>query len=160
MPITPLHLGPAYFFGKFFEKYIDMIAILAGSVVIDLECLFLIFSGGWTGPEIHGFFHTFIGAIIAGLVLAVFLEIFRKQINRIAPKLKFQKLKSFPTILFSSLIGTVLMHEFIDVFMHDYINPFWPIIGNPFPQISDILIAGGAFILLIFAAYNYLKVKK
>ena len=60
MPFTPFHLGFAVFLYSVFP-FLDPIALLISSVIIDLEPLFyLIFNIG----ELHGIVHSFLGIII------------------------------------------------------------------------------------------------
>lgn len=61
MPFTPFHLGFGVLFSAIFFPYLDPIALLLGTILIDLEPLFhLIFNVG----QLHGVMHSLLGVIV------------------------------------------------------------------------------------------------
>ena len=45
MPFTPLHLGPALFFGMVLLRYIDLPTFLVANVIVDIEPLVILTLG-------------------------------------------------------------------------------------------------------------------
>ncbi len=117
MPITPLHFGPGLFIGVMFRKYIDIPTILVASVIIDIEPLYCMFSG----CQLHGFFHSFIGGGIAAVLLS--LAMFRLS--------ALWKNASFSKILAGSFIG-IYTHIILDSVLYTDIKPLLPSGFNPF----------------------------
>ncbi len=68
MPFTPFHLGPAVLMVFILLGYLGLPTLIVASVLVDLEPLaVLVF--GLPGP-LHGFFHSFLGASVAAVLLA------------------------------------------------------------------------------------------
>ncbi|MCD2205132.1 hypothetical protein [Halobacterium sp. KA-6] len=71
MPVTPFHLGPALLLGVVVYMWLDLPALLVGSVVVDVRAALVVF--GPLKPPIHGILTTFVGGtIIAGLLTVGF----------------------------------------------------------------------------------------
>ncbi len=150
MPFTPFHLGIALLIGIIFYKYLDMISILIGSVILDIwPFLVLILGLPYT---FHGFSHSFLIAILASLILAIARFSFNKFIN-----LK----RSFSIIFFSFLIGT-FSHVLLDAPLYSDMVPFWPLVFNPFYGLYNyssavwfsIVCFLVAFILILIKLFN------
>ncbi|NHK30481.1 MAG: hypothetical protein FK730_03965 [Asgard group archaeon] len=61
MPFTPFHLGFGVLLSAVFFPFIDPIALLLGTILIDLEPIFhLIFNVG----QLHGVMHSLLGVIV------------------------------------------------------------------------------------------------
>lgn len=129
MPFTPYHFGPAFLLGILLFPFIDLTTIMIASVVIDLEPLAVIFLN--LPLPLHGFFHSYLGASIAALVLSVFVYPFRKYLNKIVSLFGLHQSSSFRHIIAGSLIGTY-SHVLLDSFLYTEMNPFFPVLGNPF----------------------------
>jgi len=171
MPLTPFHLGPGLFFGTIFLKYIDFLAFLLGSVVLDVEPFFIVLRELIEKKDYahHQFFHTILGAFLASLVASFILNKFQNRIRKefkrykLFQKIGFSKSSSFSKIFFSVFSGAIL-HLLFDALMHYDVFPFWPSKYNPllrkisFMQNYYICTALGilGIILLIF----YLRKKK
>jgi len=159
MPLTPLHLGPALLLGFIFRKRLDIIALALGSVILDIECVYKILIGD---RLLHaGFFHSFIGAIIAGIILGLVLYLFDNKIYRFKHWLKIDQKTSFSMIISGSVIGTV-SHVFLDAFLYPEMRPFYPLSINPLYNHSIIIIAHVlvyAFCLLCFIPTAYVYVR-
>lgn len=119
MPFTPFHLGIALLIGVIFYKYLDMISLLVGSIILDIWPFLVLFFG--LPYHLHGFSHSLLIALVVSLILA-FIRI----------KLDFIKFKrSFTSIFFSFVIGT-FSHIILDTPLYSDIMPFWPASWNPF----------------------------
>ena len=127
MPLTPFHLGPGLLLGTLFFRFISLPAILLGSVVLDLECLYNIILGirPW-----HGFFHTLTGAAVAAIIIVIVLFLLRKQIESIMKFFKLEQKQKVLAIIVGSFIG-IYLHLLFDWFTHSWMEPI-PGQGNPF----------------------------
>jgi len=100
MPFTPYHLG----FGVFLFSicpYIDVISILIGTIIIDIEgLLYLLFKIGVP----HGFTHSLLGVMIYFLPCAFFSWIFFKILQK---KSKLQIRFNWILSILSGLLGLV-----------------------------------------------------
>ncbi len=139
MPITPFHLGPALLLGILFGLNIP--AVLVGSVILDLEALYLLLGGA---GYLHGFFHSYIGASIVSVALG------------------FAFGKYFPNI-FPGLLAGAYSHVFLDSFLYPDVRPFWPMAANPFlGMASSYTVYTSATFALVAGIlfYAFLKIKK
>lgn len=147
MPLTPFHLGPAFLIGMLFPRRINMAAILAASVAIDIEPVYCLFNN----CQLHGFLHTYVGATIFSLtVVALIIYLGRGQLRKLSDALKVEQDYSIGSIMVGVLMGA-WSHIFLDSLMHFDIMPFWPATGNPMLQAVDngtnYLITVGGFVL-------------
>jgi len=130
MPLTPFHLGPGLLFGVLTLKFLNLWAILLGSVIMDLEPLILIFIRKCYYCPHHGFFHSILGAILGSLILAFLLFLFKESLNKISLKFKIEQSFSFKNLFFSSFLAW-LLHISFDSLTHYDVFPFWPSFWNP-----------------------------
>ena len=150
MPFTPYHLGIALLIGVLFYKYIDLISVLVGSVILDVWPFLVVFLH--LPYPLHGVSHSFLIAVMWAVVLIV-----------VRLKSPFFKKKSLKVISLSALIGT-FSHVVLDTPLYKDIVPFWPSSRNPFLGLyvySDAVLFCsvcfvGAFIILL---YNYCRYK-
>jgi membrane-bound metal-dependent hydrolase YbcI (DUF457 family) len=113
MPFTPFHLGPALLVGLILPM--DLPLLLVASVILDIEPAYYMFIS-YPG-YLHGFFHSYLGATLAGLALCF-------AAMRMTPR-------PFGTTLTAALVG-VYSHVFLDSFLYTDIRPFYPFQANPF----------------------------
>jgi len=130
MPLTPFHLGPGLALGMIFRKYINIPAILLASVIVDIRAIYLaLIVGDWS--NLHGFFHTFAGATVLGLVVISLILIFRDYLSKFSEILKVEQDYSLQSIAAGALIG-IWVHIILDSYMHRDMTPFLPFFdGNP-----------------------------
>jgi len=121
MPFTPFHMGPGILFKSMIRQKFSLLIFGWTQIVIDLQPLIVMINGE---GHVHGFSHTYIGAIIvaffAGITGKYLFEFFRKQFD-----LKFLAQMTFTLSLSSALIGTI-SHVFLDSIMHSDVEPFFP----------------------------------
>lgn len=131
MPLTPFHLGPGLFLGVLTLRFLNLWAILLGSIIMDLEpaVRLILLKGCYSCPH-HGFFHSILGAILGSLVLSIILWIFRGKLDRISLRFKIRQSFSFPVLFFSSLTAW-LTHIFFDSLAHNDVFLFWPLKYSP-----------------------------
>lgn len=134
MPFTPFHLGPALLLGELFEKKVNLISILIGSIIIDARATYCLFAGC---RPLHGPLHTFLAATIIGLLLTWLVFSQRMWLRKITDKLRMEQSYSFPSILTGAMIGT-WSHVLLDSPLYTDIIPLWPLASNPaFQTISS-----------------------
>jgi len=130
MPFTPYHFGPNAAAGMFFPKFINLPAFIFVNVAMDIEPLIVMVFKLSKYPE-HGFFHSFCGAIIVGLLFSLFYESVRKPVHAFMKIIKLPQNASFGPVLAGSLLGACL-HTVFDSFLYSDITPFYPSDANPF----------------------------
>ena len=68
MPITPFHFGPATAVKAAMPNKFSFVAFGLSQVIIDMEPLFYMSQGLW---PIHRFFHTYVGATVVAVLVAI-----------------------------------------------------------------------------------------
>ncbi|MFW9811039.1 MAG: hypothetical protein ACFFF9_01140 [Candidatus Thorarchaeota archaeon] len=129
MPFTPYHFGPSLLLGILLFPFVDLVTLMIASVIVDLEPMAIMFLS--LPYPLHGFFHTYLGATIAALVLSGFVYPFRKYLNSIVSLFGLHQTSSLRHIIGASFVGTY-SHVFLDSFLYAEMNPFFPVLGNPF----------------------------
>lgn len=133
MPFTPFHFGPAFFLGESFEKKVNLISILIGSVIIDIRATYCLFAGC---RPLHGPLHTFLSATLIAFFISWILFSQRKWLRRYTDKLRIKQTYTFSSIITGSVIGT-WSHVLLDSFLYTDIRPFWPLSTNSLFGRSD-----------------------
>ena len=128
MPYTPYHWGPASWIGLFFFKVFDIPTLMVASVIVDVEPFCAMYLG--FDIPMHGICHTFLGASVFAIAIAVAMCYLQKPIQKIMTLLKLKQNSSIKVILFTALFGTYF-HIFLDALIYNDMNPFYPIKGNP-----------------------------
>lgn len=129
MPFTPYHLGPALLIGVIFFPFVDIIAILVGSIILDIEPLLILTIG--TGQPLHGISHTYLVATIVALLTTGIIWVLRGPLYEILSVFRIKQEPSIKKIGVSSILGTY-SHVLMDSFLYPEMNPLFPILGNPF----------------------------
>jgi membrane-bound metal-dependent hydrolase YbcI (DUF457 family) len=132
--------------------------LIVSSVIIDIEPLLMNLQ--------HGFFHSYLGATIVGLLVAVASMPFKKNIEWVSTNLiGLPQKASSRNVVFTSLFG-VWLHVFLDSFLYPEMKPFLPFEGNPFldliPLATIYEICFYAFLpaLAIYVLRLYLKARR
>lgn len=162
MPLTPFHLGPGLLLGVMAFKFLNLWAILLGSVVMDIEPLSLLIINPCYSCPHHGILHSIIGAVLGSLIVAFVLWKLREPLNRISLKFRIQQSFSFLALFFSSFFGW-LIHIFLDNLTHHDVFLFWPLKYKPlffgpkiyWPLNYTLLILGVIGLIIL-----YIKLKK
>ena len=129
MPFTPFHWGPSYWIGLILFKIFDFPALLAASVIVDIEPFCVLFFN--LDYPLHGFFHSFLGGSILAVLTAIILYLLRDKIKKIMAIFKLAQDSSFKKILWTSFFG-VYFHLLLDSFLYKEMKLFYPFEGNPF----------------------------
>jgi membrane-bound metal-dependent hydrolase YbcI (DUF457 family) len=126
VPFTPLHLGPALFLGILLRRWLNLPTLLAASVIIDLEPLVVILLRLNT-PD-HGFFHSIIGAGLAGVAVGALFKVTNGKLARLWRFLGLHGTGN--SHIMTGFLGSEL-HLALDVPTHRGLPLFFPISGNP-----------------------------
>ena len=141
MPFTPFHLGPAVLMGFILLGYLDLPTFIVASVLVDLEPLaVLVF--GLPGP-LHGFFHSFLGASVAAVLLAVVVSRVRGSLGFLDGFLGPGERRGPRGFLVAALLGT-WSHVLLDAPLYGEMRPFYPFGGNPFLGV-DLYLGLGVY---------------
>lgn len=150
MPVTPLHFGPGLLIKAVIPRHFSWCAFAGANVLIDIEP-----AAYWIieGDPAHRFFHTYLGASIAGVV-AVLLSLFLLPLwlhwwNRQLSSTQAKWLGVEPVVSrFSVWCGAMIgawSHVLLDSIMHHDVVPFAPLTqGNllvGLVSISDLYLA-------------------
>jgi len=130
LPFTPFHLGPALALGLFSRKYIHIPTFIIANVIIDIEPFMVVLLD--LNYPLHGYLHTFIGAIIVGLALGYVMYLFNEIFEALWKRLFLVSgsdigLKQF---IITGISGTIL-HVVLDAPLYYDIKPLYPISFNP-----------------------------
>ncbi len=154
MPFTPFHWGPALLIGLLLFPLLDIPTLFISSVIIDIEPIYLM---SQPSGYLHGFFHSYLGSSILGILVAIVVFALRDSTSKIMKSFKLKQKSSFKKILFTSLFG-VYSHVFLDSFLYIDIRPFYPLDINPlYNAISSAMIYQlcGISFLFVFILYAY-----
>lgn len=160
MPFTPFHLGPALFFGLLLSTVFDLPTFLIANVLPDVEPFAVLFFNV-RGYPLHGFFHSYIGATILAVILALCMYLLRGFFGRVMKGFRVQQSSSFKKIVFTSFAGAYF-HVFLDSFLYSEMMPLYPLGGNVFLAYgSYTVIYGFCGITALFGIALYLyKIRK
>lgn len=129
MPFTPYHLGPALLAGVALFPFIDIVAVLVASVVLDIEPMLVLFLN--LGGPLHGLSHTYLAATLVSFAVTGVLWLFRNVITAVVSLFGVVQEPKKLGILAATLFGTY-SHVLLDSFLYAEMNPFFPVPGNPF----------------------------
>jgi membrane-bound metal-dependent hydrolase YbcI (DUF457 family) len=148
MPITPLHWGPALLIGFIIFPLLNIPILIMSSVIIDIEPFLMNLE--------HGFFHSYLGATIAGLLVSAVAIPFKKNIEWVSTHIiGLPQTATFRSVTLTSLLA-VWLHVFLDSFLYPEMKPFLPFDGNPFLDlVPPTLIYEIAFLTFLPAVALY-----
>lgn len=155
MPVTPFHFGPGLLLHAMAPRRVSFMAFCASNVAIDVESLVNLVRGH---DPVHAFFHSFVGATLAGAATAAAM-LASRQVGRglRLPNLYGWLDLSSAAIAVGALLGA-WSHVLLDGVMHADLRPFLPFDGdsNPFLNFVSLgalhlgcVAAGGAGLLLL-----------
>jgi membrane-bound metal-dependent hydrolase YbcI (DUF457 family) len=121
MPFTPFHFGAGALVHAAAPRYVSFLAFCGANVLVDVEPLYFMLTHQ---HPIHRFFHTYVGATVAGLlVIALFVLVRRCAL----PLLRFFSLErlTLRAVALGAFTGTY-SHVVLDSLMHADMEPFAP----------------------------------
>jgi len=123
MPFTPIHMGPGILIKSILKSGFSLMVFGWTQIVMDIQPLIVLISGE---GHLHGFTHTYIGAIL----IAIFSAITGKYLSVIG--LFILGLNDdwgikigWGVCFFSAIIGS-FTHVFLDSIMWNDVQPFFP----------------------------------
>jgi len=153
MPFTPFHMGPGAAIKAVSGKYFSLMVFGFSQIAIDIEPLIRILQ---KDNILHGYTHTYLGAVVIGLFSIVVGKPFCEWLLRIWNYLNRSKylqwLRLIPEITWlSSILGAFIgtfSHVFLDSIMHSDMHPFAPF--NSSNDILHIMPSGWLYLLCAF----------
>jgi len=133
MPFTPLHLGPALFFGMVLLRYIDLPTFLVANVIVDVEPLLILTLGlhRMYGLPLHGLLHTFLGGTFVALLLVLVMKRMSGFTESLTRLIGLEQRPS-PRKIYAASLSGVYLHILLDSRLYTDIRPFYPFAFNPF----------------------------
>ena len=130
MPFTPIHMGPGILIKGLLQGSFSLMVFGWTQIVMDIQPLVVILTGE---GHLHGFTHTYVGAVLIALVSALT----GKYLSEIG--LRILRIKgsdggriAWSIAIISAFIGS-FSHVFLDSIMHSDVQPFYPAnLSNPF----------------------------
>ena len=172
MPFTPFHLMAGTSVKSFFPQYFSFSIFTLTNVIIDSEVLFYIYT---TGIPAHKFFHTFLGASLIAIFVALFCRslceiglnfwniiLYTKKFSLFKVEVKITRLSAWC----GAFVGAY-SQLLLDSIMHTDMMPFFPISDlNQFHNIISTnnlhYLCMGLFYIAfaIFVLKSYIKINK
>lgn len=150
MPFTPFHFGIALLLFAVMP-FLDPLALFVGSVIPDIEGIAAIFIFPYAGLPLHGPLHSFLGAIVLGVItggVSYIILQYSGLHDTLAKTLSIHV--TLKKSMISALLGT-FSHIIFDAPLYSEMNPFLPFMGNPWfrlvPSSTPYLICIIGFIL-------------
>ena len=134
MPFTPFHWGPALLVGLLLFRFLDFPSFLVSCVAPDVEGLYMVIFTPYLLH--HGFLHSYVGASIIGVAVAVVMYSIRRWTGSVMAWFDLRQNSLFKKILLTSLLGAY-SHVFLDSFLYAEMRPFDPLEANPFLGIAS-----------------------
>ena len=124
MPFTPIHMGPGILIKALLQGSFSLMVFGWTQIIMDIQPLLVLISGE---GHLHGFSHTYVGAIL----LALFSALTGKYLSQVGLMIlgitKGQVINiKWWVCLLSAFIGS-FSHVFLDSIMHTDVEPFFPI---------------------------------
>ena len=159
MPFTPIHMGPGILIKALLQSSFSLMVFGWTQIVMDIQPLIVLITGE---GHLHGFTHTYIGAIL----LAIFSALTGKYLSELGLKIlgidKYQSIKIAWWVAFLSAFIGSFSHVFLDSIMHTDVEPFYPItLTNNFhgmvsvTMLHKLCMYSGGVGALIYYAVNY-----
>jgi len=131
VPFTPFHFGITLLLFAVLP-FLDPLSLFVGAVIPDIEGITIVFIFPYSGLPLHGPFHSFLGAIVLGVITGGTSYLFLKHsgLRNILDEtlsMSFTLKKSIA----SALLGT-FSHIILDAPLYRDMSPFWPLTGNLF----------------------------
>ncbi|GAA0817557.1 hypothetical protein GCM10009111_18940 [Colwellia asteriadis] len=130
MPFTPFHMGTGILIKALLQGSFSLMVFGWSQIVMDIQPLWVLLHGH---GHLHGFSHTFIGAILLAIVAGLtgkYLSEFGLKLLGISKAAQPIKI-SWLVALISAFLGC-FSHVILDSIMHSDVQPFYPLtLYNP-----------------------------
>ncbi len=124
MPFTPFHMGPGIAVKALLQSSFSLMVFGWAQIVMDIQPLIVLISGE---GHLHGFSHTYIGAVL----LALFSALTGKYLSEVGLFIlglnaEWKVKIAWWVCFLSAFIGT-FSHVLLDSIMHADVEPFFPV---------------------------------
>ena len=160
MPFTPIHMGPGILIKSILQGSFSLMVFGWTQIVMDIQPLIVLISGE---GHLHGFTHTYIGAILIAIIAALtgkYLSEFGLKIMRISKNDNPISIVWWVVFL-SAFIGS-FSHVLLDSMMHSDVEPFFPFtLNNKFldfisvPLLHKVCLYSGLLGAAIYYGINW-----
>ena len=124
MPFTPYHMGPGLLVKAILRGSFSLMVFGWTQVLMDVQPLIVMVTGR---GELHGFSHTYLGAILIGAAAAVTGKpLFEWSLSAVAPARRRLVRITWWVALLSGFLGSA-SHVALDSIMHSDVQPFAPV---------------------------------
>lgn len=155
MPFTPFHLGPGLGLGLPLRRYLHAPTFILANIILDLEPFFVLYFG--LSYPLHGYFHTFLLAILMGLVFGYVMYLLERFLHPLYKIFLLERDNNLNPKSFVAAggLGTGL-HVLLDTPLYSDITPSYPLTANPFynpaltTEIYSLCIWMGAFGIMYY----------
>lgn len=129
LPFTPFHWGPASI-GLLFKRHVHLPTFLVANMILDIEPLVVLVWG--LHYPLHGYAHTFLGAVLVGVGLACVMRLLNKPLHGLLDSLALlpREPLEFNGFVLAGVGGTVV-HVLLDAPLYPEMRPFYPCSSNP-----------------------------
>ena len=124
MPFTPIHMGPGILIKSILQGSFSLMVFGWSQIIMDIQPLMVMLTGE---GHLHGFSHTYIGALLLAIVSALTgknLSEFGLRIIGVSKKLNPIRI-AWWVVLISAFMGT-FSHVLLDSIMHSDVKPYYP----------------------------------
>jgi len=125
MPFTPIHMGPGILIKAILRSSFSLMVFGWSQIMIDIQPLIVLIAGK---GHLHGFTHTYIGAILIGIISALTGKYFSEIGLKILGLAKGQPVIIQWWVAFLSAFIGSFSHVLIDSITHTDVQPFYPMI--------------------------------
>lgn len=136
MPFTPFHMGAGIATKALLQSSFSLMVFGWTQIVMDIQPLIVLITGE---GHLHGFSHTYLGAVILAIFSAVSGKYFSEIGLLILRVSNLQPIKILWRVCFISAFLGSFSHVFLDSIMHGDVEPFYPATSiNPFQGIISV----------------------
>jgi membrane-bound metal-dependent hydrolase YbcI (DUF457 family) len=121
VPFTPFHFGPGALVHSAAPRLFSFLAFCGANVLVDVEPLYYMLTDQY---PIHRFFHTYVGATLAGLICILLFALARRFAMPLLRLLRLENL-GLRAVALGAFAGTY-SHVLLDSLMHADMRPFAP----------------------------------
>lgn len=136
MPFTPIHMGPGILIKAILQSSFSLMVFGWTQILMDIQPLIVLITGE---GHLHGFTHTYVGAILIAIFSALtgkFLSEIGLRILEIGEK---KPIKILWWVCFLSAFIGSFSHVLLDSVMHSDVEPFYPFtLNNSFLGILSV----------------------
>ena len=164
MPVTPVHMGPGLLLKAVMRGAFSLIVFGYAQVLIDLQPLAALITGRGV---LHGWTHTWLGAVVIGcFAAATGRPLTNAALRLVRGGARSRLTVSWPVALTSGLIGT-LSHVALDSLIYPDMHALWPwsqaqpwLGAATSGQVYGACFAGGVLGAVLYIGLNWRRARR